>query len=156
MAWNVTTWADAPANPDGVPAAWPFDAQPVEDNSTIPDPPAVQMSDDDYTAYLALHQADYLAWWTAKAAKDAVPRLIEAYKARVILSQTASTVNAGKTCLDDTTALVATLPLADQIAWNNAATFTRASPLLNALAAQIGLTQDQVDGLFVAAARIIV
>lgn len=42
------------------------------------------------------------------------------------------------------------------IVWNNAATFERASPTLQALATAAGLTAAQLDSLFIAAAQIVV
>jgi hypothetical protein len=40
------------------------------------------------------------------------------------------------------------------LAWNNAEIFERSSPSIAALAAQLGLTSDQVDQLFITAAKI--
>jgi hypothetical protein len=50
-------------------------------------------------------------------------------------------------------AIAAASPIA-QLAWSDATAFTRDSPTINTLAAQIGLTSAQVDDLFVAAASI--
>lgn len=44
-------------------------------------------------------------------------------------------------------------PLA-QLAWNDAAEFRRSSPTMNALAPALGLTAEQIDALFIAAAQI--
>lgn len=41
-----------------------------------------------------------------------------------------------------------------KLAWDNALTFERTSPTLNALAAQIGMTDADLDALFVAAEQI--
>jgi hypothetical protein len=40
-------------------------------------------------------------------------------------------------------------------AWEYSATFDRDSPLLNGLGAMLGLTSEQIDGLFVEAAAIV-
>lgn len=41
-----------------------------------------------------------------------------------------------------------------KLAWNNVTEFTRDSPLLNGIAATLGLTQEQVDELFITASQI--
>jgi hypothetical protein len=50
-------------------------------------------------------------------------------------------------------ALAAASPIA-QLAWSDAVAFTRDSPTINSLAAQLGLTSAQVDDLFTIAAAI--
>jgi hypothetical protein len=50
-------------------------------------------------------------------------------------------------------ALAAASPIA-QLAWSDAVAFTRDSPTINSLAAQLGLTPAQVDDLFTVAAAI--
>jgi hypothetical protein len=54
---------------------------------------------------------------------------------------------------DVNAALAAAGPLA-QLAWAEASVFRRHSPLIAAMAAGFGLTEEQVDALFVAAAQI--
>ena len=50
-------------------------------------------------------------------------------------------------------ALATASPIA-QLAWSDATEFTRDSPTINALAAQLGLTDAQVDDLFIAASQV--
>ena len=50
-------------------------------------------------------------------------------------------------------AIAAASPIA-QLAWSDATEFTRDSPTIAALSAQLGLTSAQVDALFVAASQI--
>lgn len=50
-------------------------------------------------------------------------------------------------------ALAAASPIA-QLAWSDATEFTRDSPTIAALAAQLGLTDAQVDDLFIAASQV--
>lgn len=50
-------------------------------------------------------------------------------------------------------AIAAASPIA-QLAWSDATEFTRDSPTIAALSAQLGLTSTQVDELFIAAASI--
>ena len=51
-------------------------------------------------------------------------------------------------------AAIAAAPKVAQLAWSDATEFTRDSPTIAALSAQLGLTSDQVDDLFIAAAAI--
>ena len=41
-----------------------------------------------------------------------------------------------------------------QLEWANAGSFSRSSPLINSAAATLGITQAQLDNLFIAAAQI--
>lgn len=52
------------------------------------------------------------------------------------------------------TAYIATLPAADQFAFNRAGYFSRTDPLLSSLAVNVPLTSAQLDALFIAAAAI--
>lgn len=77
-----------------------------------------------------------------------VPRSVSPYQARMAL------LNAGR--LDDVEALMAspeTNPSA-KIAWEYATTWERNSAFIAALAPGLGLTEQQVDDLFVAAANL--
>lgn len=51
-------------------------------------------------------------------------------------------------------AAIAAAPKVAQLAWSDATEFTRDSPTIAALSAQLGLTSAQVDALFIAAAAI--
>lgn len=59
---------------------------------------------------------------------------------------------AGK--LDQVEAVVAGSPREAQIAWEAAGTFERNSPLIAALAPQVGFTDADVDNLFIEAAKL--
>lgn len=56
--------------------------------------------------------------------------------------------------LDDVESFVAGSTRDTQIAWDNATEFNRSSPMLNQLAAAMGLSQDDLDDLFTAARSI--
>ena len=51
-------------------------------------------------------------------------------------------------------AAIAAAPKVAQLAWSDATEFTRDSPTIAALSAQLGLSSAQVDALFIAAAAI--
>jgi hypothetical protein len=53
-------------------------------------------------------------------------------------------------------AYVATLPLADQFAFNRASTFERNDAIIGTLAANVPLTGAQLDALFIAASQVTV
>lgn len=56
--------------------------------------------------------------------------------------------------LADVEAIIAASDDATKITWQYASEFRRADPLLAALAAQLGLSDEQVDGFFIAAAAL--
>jgi len=59
---------------------------------------------------------------------------------------------AGK--LDQIDLLIQNAPRAVQIAWEAAGTFERNNPLIETMAPQLGLTEADVDGLFIEAAQL--
>lgn len=59
---------------------------------------------------------------------------------------------AGK--LDQIELLIQSAPRAVQIAWEAAGTFERNNPLIATMAPQLGLTEADVDGLFIEAAQL--
>ena len=61
-------------------------------------------------------------------------------------------LNAG--LLDDTEALINAADKATQIAWNNALEFLRTDPLITTLGAALGLSDAQIDDLFIQAAQL--
>ena len=77
---------------------------------------------------------------------DTVPQIVSRFQARAALHL------AG--LLDQVEALIADADPIAQIAWQDAVEFRRDSPTINGLAAQIGMTQEQLDDLFRAAAGI--
>lgn len=56
--------------------------------------------------------------------------------------------------LSQVEALIAQADALTQLAWNDALTFERQSPLLNHLAAQLGMTDAEIDDFFVAASQV--
>lgn len=80
-------------------------------------------------------------------AKD-VPQSITRLQAKIALSQTG--------LLEQIQGMMAGLPSTDiqRLAWENALQFERDSAMVNGMAAAIGITQDQLDDLFIAAAAI--
>ena len=75
-----------------------------------------------------------------------VPDRVSRFQARAALMQ------AG--LLDQAGAAVAQAGPLAQLAWNDAVEFRRNSPTINALAPALGLTAEQIDALFIAAAQI--
>lgn len=76
----------------------------------------------------------------------AVPQVVTRRQALLAL------LAAGK--LDQIEALIAEAPRAVQIAWEAAGTFERASPLIEEMGPQVGLTPEAVDLLFIEAAKL--
>lgn len=76
-----------------------------------------------------------------------VPASVSRFQARAALHQAEllATVDA---------AIAASGNVVAQLAWADAVQFDRASPTIAAMAASIGLTSEQVDALFIAAAEI--
>jgi len=56
--------------------------------------------------------------------------------------------------LDQVDLLIQNAPRAVQIAWEAAGTFERTNPLIESLAPQLGLTEADIDALFIAAASL--
>jgi len=75
-----------------------------------------------------------------------VPDKVSRFQARAALMQ------AG--LLDQAEAAVAQAGPLAQLAWADAVEFRRTSPTINALAPALGLTSQQIDALFIAAAQI--
>lgn len=75
-----------------------------------------------------------------------IPDRVSRFQARAALMQ------AG--LLDQAEAAVAQAGPLAQLAWNDAVEFRRNSPTINALAPALGLTAEQIDALFIAAAQI--
>lgn len=79
---------------------------------------------------------------------SAVPQVVSAFQAKVALMQAGlyEAINAALTSADAP-------PLA-KLAWETARDFERASPTVAGIGAQFGLTDAQLDALFVAASKI--
>ena len=83
-----------------------------------------------------------------------VPATVATWQLKVVLRQTPSKQNPGKSLLDDADALAAKVGGPTLLAWNGAATCDRASPTLLALAPHLGLAAADIDAAFVAAAGV--
>lgn len=115
----------------------------ASDGGQIPTDPA----NTDYQQYLAwLAEGNTPEPYTPPPA--AIPQTVTRFQARVAL------VQAGHFDTIDT--YIATLPKTDvkRLAWEDAAEWERASPTLNFLANMLGLTDTDVDDLFILASGI--
>jgi len=79
-------------------------------------------------------------------APTTVPQSVTPRQVRLLLLQ--------QGLLDGVEAMIAASDQATQITWQYASTFNRNDPLLDALAARLGLTSQQVDQFFIAAAAL--
>ena len=95
---------------------------------------------------VAISTAEYEAIRAAQAAVTVVPFTVTPFQAKAALL--------GAGLLDAVKAAVLAAPPIVQLAWSDATAFTRDSPTIAALSAQLGLSSAQVDALFVAAAAI--
>jgi len=84
-----------------------------------------------------------------------IPQSVGMWQLKVALSAMPSKVGSGQTALADATAAALAAGGAAEITWMGAATVSRGSPLLNAMAPGIGFTQADLDALFTAAAQVI-
>lgn len=98
----------------------------------------------DYAAFLAWRSAGNTP--TPYTAPTVVPYSVTPFQAK------AAIYNAG--LLPAVQAAIAAASPIAQLAWSDATEFTRDSPTIAALSAQLGLSSAQVDALFVAAAAI--
>lgn len=75
-----------------------------------------------------------------------IPKSVSPYQARVAL------YSAG--LLPSVEAAITSAPIPAQIAWEYATVFERHSPFIEALAPMLGLTEAQINDLFVAASQV--
>lgn len=96
--------------------------------------------------------AAYEAWVASGHAAEPepepvfVPQVVSRFQARAALMQTG--------LLDEAEAAIAGADAVTKLAWAEALEFHRTSPTVNAMCAVLGLTEQQIDDLFVAAAQI--
>ena len=94
-------------------------------------------------------ETDQANWrWdgTTITAITPIPKSISPRQIRLLLLQ--------QGLLSQVETMVAGLDQASQIAWEFAIDFQRDDPLLNALGAQLGLTQEQIDQFYITAATL--
>jgi hypothetical protein len=81
-----------------------------------------------------------------------VPSNVETWKLKVAMSRVASKSGAaGKSVLDDANALAVAVGGAVSLAWNEAATVDRTSVTIAAMAPRLGLSDADIDALFIVA-----
>lgn len=90
--------------------------------------------------------AQLAAWQSSAPVVDGVPQIVTRLQAKMAL------YNAG--LLDDADAIIAQADGVTTLFWREAATFERSHPLIASLGAQLGLTSEDIDALFVAAAQL--
>lgn len=102
---------------------------------------------------------DYLAWvaWcdagNTPDTDDSMPVVTEVPQVVTSRQMFHALDQAG--LLDDIEAFVATQPRPVQIDWNKSREFQRDNVLLNAMAPLLGLTQEDLDALFIAADAVV-
>ena len=84
-----------------------------------------------------------------------VPESVAMWQLKVALSGLPSKVGSGQTALADANAAASAAGGVAEITWTGAATVARGSPLLNAMAPQIGFQEADLDALFTAAAQVV-
>lgn len=89
------------------------------------------------------------------APQPVVPQIVSRYQAMAALFETPSPAHAGQTLLDDVQAAVTAAGGLALLAWQNANIFERHGVFITQLAPQLGLSDAQVDALFVAAANVV-
>ena len=82
-----------------------------------------------------------------------VPVSVSRWQLRAVLMGQPSTKGLASLCAD-ADALAAQVGGLVENAWTNADTIQRSSPNLNALAQQLGITEPQIDAMFLAAAAV--
>ena len=102
------------------------------------------------------------AWNThpvASPATPVVPQTLTAWQARAALKLTPAP--GGGTLHDSVDAAITAMPdgpdkVVIQTAWENNAGFSRTSPTILAFAARLGLTDEQLDQLFITGAKLVI
>lgn len=89
----------------------------------------------------------------APVAPSLVPPSITMWQAQYILHSTPS-ATPGKTLLDDANAAIAAGDMLTSIAWTRSATIDRSSGLLAKIGAALGISDTQIDAMFIAAANV--
>lgn len=101
----------------------------------------------DYTGPIPDADASLWRWnGTDIVAAVSVPQVVTPRQVRLLLLS--------QNLLDDVEAMIAQQDRATQITWEFAIEFRRDDPLLNALAANLGLTEQQIDEFFIAASAL--
>lgn len=80
-----------------------------------------------------------------------VPAQVATWQLKIAMLQTPSKAGGGRTLLDDANALAAAAGGAVAIAWAGATTVERTSPTIAAMAPRLGLSDADIDALFIVA-----
>jgi len=118
-------------------------------NVTIGDIPAFVPNDpenSDYAAIMALVEAGELTIAPYVAPPPVVPLSVTPRQVRLLLLS--------QNLLSQVGAMIAASDDATKITWQYASEFRRDDPLLEGLAQQLGLSNEQIDQFFIAAAAI--
>jgi hypothetical protein len=133
----------------------------------ISDNVAVQIADEQFPVHPSLVWIDAgaasVGWIYADGALTAppappalvvaVPQSVSMYQAQFVLYNTPS-ATAGKSLLDLANAAIESAGPLAALAWSKAAQINRDSPMMAQVASALGMTDKQIDDLFVAAAAV--
>lgn len=105
-------------------------------------------------AVVGVENPDYLAWRDAgnTPAPAAPPPPAEVTMRQAQLAMLAFTYQDGTNLLDKVNTLIAQQPRASQITWNASSVVQRGNALIAGLQPALGLTDAQIDQLFITAA----
>lgn len=121
----------------------------IRDSDGVVVAPTSDLNNPDYLAYLA-----WLSPWNHPKIDDAIPMQVPpVVTRRQMLTALEMTVRPGDqtTLLMRVEALVPTLPRLAQIAWRESNDFERGNLFIAQFAAIVGLTESDVDALFILA-----
>lgn len=147
------TYAQLPENqrPLGVPLALPFQQQDCSEQEVndLQSKGFIVLSDSEYTQYLANNSVEFSAWEvleTRRNLKPVTPRQIR--QALLLQGLSLETIENALNSLPEPTKSLAL------IEWEYSLEFQRNRPLVNSVAQLLGMTDEQLDTLWVFAASL--